>query len=135
MNKTLCIISSSLLTLSLGGASLMWSRDGAATGIVTDPLAAAMGRELERAKAGLAKSDPAPYYISYSVYDEDTVAIVGSLGSIISSTRIHRRPGDVMMRVGDAKLDNTHKQNLPSAISSGFLPIDDNPDAAARFLW
>lgn len=135
MNKTLCIISSSLLTLCLGGASLMWSRDGAATGIVADPLAAAMGRELERAKAGLAKSDPAPYYISYSVYDQDEINIVGSLGSLLTSRRIHQRPGDVMMRVGDPTLDNTHKQNLPSAISSGFLPIDDNPDATARFLW
>ena len=136
MKKSICSLSIILLALSFGGASL-WSRNatGAATNTPADPLATAMAGELERAKAGLAKSDPAPYYISYSVYDEDMIAIAASLGSILTSARVHQRPGDVMVRVGDAALDNTHKENLQSAISSGFLPIDDNSDAAVRFLW
>jgi TldD protein len=134
MKKHVLVTGCCLFAACLGLASLLWPREGA-TNASPDPLGAAMQRELQRAKAGLAKSDPAPYFISYSVYDQDAISIVGSLGSILTSRRIHQRPGDVMMRVGDAALDNTHKQNLQSAITSGFLPLDDNPEAAARFLW
>jgi predicted Zn-dependent protease len=40
-----------------------------------------------------------------------------------------------MMRVGSAQLDNTHTVSRPSGITSGLLPLDDDPDAAARILW
>lgn len=134
VKKNLLITGYCVFAASLGLASLVWPREGA-TSASPDPLAAALQRELQRAKAGLAKSDPAPYFISYAVYDEDSIAIIGSLGSIMTSARIHQRPADVMMRVGDAALDNTHKENLPSAITSGFLPLGEDPEAAARFLW
>jgi len=134
MKKPVLVTGCFLLAVCLGWEARVWPREGA-TGTTSDALEAAMAQELQRAKAGLAKSDPAPYFISYSVHDSDAIAIIGSLGSILTSARVHERPGDVMMRLGDATLDNTHKQNLSSAITSGFLPLDDNPEAAARFLW
>ena len=39
------------------------------------------------------------------------------------------------MRVGSPSLDNTHSQSRPSGITSGLLPLGDDPDATARVLW
>src|SRR5260370_3387474 len=39
------------------------------------------------------------------------------------------------MRVGSAALDNTHQENRYSGMNSGLIPLQDNPDAAARVLW
>ncbi|HLY60212.1 MAG TPA: metallopeptidase TldD-related protein [Terriglobia bacterium] len=122
------------LPLILSGSNLAWCKDptSAAT---ADPVSKAMEQELERAKSGLAKSDPAPYFISYAIYDQELLGVAGSLGSILTSTRIHQRMGDVMMRVGTAALDNTHKEGLPSAITSGLIPLGDNAEALDHALW
>jgi TldD protein len=100
-----------------------------------DVLLQAMQRELKRATTSLAKSDPAPYYLSYSVADGDGTTIAGSSGGLIISNTSHRRQADVMMRVGSAALDNTHSQSRPSGITYGGLPLRDDPDAIARELW
>jgi len=94
-----------------------------------------MQHELERATASLAKSDPAPYYLSYSVSDSEGATIAGEGGALVISTSTHRRQADVMMRVGSAALDNTHSQSRPSGITSGSLSLRDDPDAIARELW
>jgi TldD protein len=100
-----------------------------------DALLQAMQRELQRATSSLAKSDPAPYYLSYAVSDGDGASIFGSNGGLLASTDVHRRQADVMMRVGSSALDNTHSQSRPSGIASGLLPLRDDPDATARVLW
>ena len=123
-----------MLTLCFGCVSVAWGRD-AARDIGSDPLFKVMEQELQRAKGGLAKADPAPYFLNYSVYDQQVIAVAASLGSILTSVATHQRQGVVMMRVGDAALDNTHKENLSSAVTSGFLPLDDNAGATAGVLW
>ena len=100
-----------------------------------DVLLQTMQRELQRATSSLAKSDPAPYYLSYAVSDGDGATIAGSGGGLLASTSVHRRQADVMMRVGSSALDNTHSQSRPSGITSGALPLRDDPDAIARMLW
>ncbi len=100
-----------------------------------DVLLQTMQRELKRATTSLAKSDPAPYYLSYSVADGQGTTIAGTGGGLVISTTTHRRQADVMMRVGAAALDNTHSQSRPSGITSGSLPLRDDPDAIARVLW
>ena len=100
-----------------------------------DILLETMQHELERATAALAKSDPAPYYLSYSVVDSDGVTIAGMDGSLVASASAHRRQADVSMRVGTAALDNTHGQSRPSGIVSGALPLRDDTDAISRVLW
>ena len=94
-----------------------------------------MQRELQRAQAKLGQLDPAPYFASYSVYDQEGTVVVGGLGSLLNSTQFHRRTGEVTMRVGSAALDNTHQESRPSGMSSGLVPLEDDPDAAARVLW
>jgi predicted Zn-dependent protease len=120
------------LTLCLTGAS---SPAPAAETAKTDVLTSAIQAELQRAQGDLKKLDPAPYFMSYSVYDQDTVIAVGSMGSLVNSTRMRRRSADVIMRVGSPALDNAHQENRTSAISSGALPLEDDRDAIAHVLW
>jgi predicted Zn-dependent protease len=101
----------------------------------SDVLLGAMQRELQRAQGNLGKLDPAPYFLSYSVYDESTTLAVGSQGSLFTSTHLRKRAASVIMRVGSPALDNTHGDNRTSAISSGTLPIEDDADAIAHEFW
>jgi TldD protein len=94
-----------------------------------------MQRELKRAATSLSKTDPSPYFLSYAVSDIDATVIVASNGSVVFSTSVVRRQGDVMTRVGSLALDNTHNQNRESGIVSGSLPLNNDTDAMARVLW
>jgi hypothetical protein len=100
-----------------------------------DVLLSTMQRELHRAQSKLGQLTPAPYFTSYSVYDEEGTVVVGGLGSLLNSTEFHRRMGEVTMRVGSSALDNTHQESRPSGMSSGLVPLQDDPDAVARVLW
>jgi TldD protein len=102
---------------------------------VQDVLLDTMQRELKRATSSLAKSDPAPYYLSYAVNDATGFTVGATSGSLFVSMKFNRRQADVMMRVGSPSLDNTHSQSRPSGIVSGLLPLGDDPDATARVLW
>jgi TldD protein len=101
----------------------------------SDPILKVMQGELARATASLGKSDPAPYYLSYTVNDQKIVVLVGAYGSLLTDAALHRRQADVTMRVGSAALDNTHGQSRSSGMTSGALPLGDDPDAISRVLW
>jgi len=94
-----------------------------------------MQSELKRATEGLAKSDPPPYFLSYTVYDQNLVMLAGAYGSLLTDTTIQRRQADVTMRVGSAALDNTHGQARASGMNSGTLPLGEDSEAIARVLW
>jgi TldD protein len=111
------------------------SRASAAETEKNDILTSAMQQELQRAQADLGKLDPAPYFISYSVYDQDSAMAVGSQGSLINSVHARKRSADVIVRVGQPALDNTHGENRGSALSSESLPLNDDRDAIAHVLW
>jgi TldD protein len=100
-----------------------------------DLVLATMESELNRAKTDLAKSDPAPYFISYTVYDQDQILIAAAYGGIISDNDSRRRTADVTMRVGTPQLDNTHGRSRSSGMTSGSMPLNDDPNAQARVLW
>lgn len=100
-----------------------------------DLVMTAMQAEMARATKDLGKTDSAPYYMSYTVYDQNLTVLVGAYGSLLTDASLQRRQADVVMRVGDAKLDNTHGQSRSSGMSSGTLPLSDDQDAIARVLW
>jgi len=50
-----------------------------------DALLLTMQRELARAMSSLAKSDPAPYFLSYAAEDRDGISIVAANGSLLVS--------------------------------------------------
>jgi TldD protein len=101
----------------------------------SDVVLKTMLTELSRATAGLAKSDPAPYFLSYTVYDQNVVILAGAYGSLLTDTAVNRRQADVTMRVGSPALDNTHGQARASGVTSGTLPFGEDQDAIARVLW
>jgi TldD protein len=100
-----------------------------------DPILTVMHSELARATSSLAKNDPAPYFLSYTVNDQSIVVLVGAYGSLLTDAALERREADVVMRVGSPALDNTHGQSRASGMSSGTLPLGDDPDAISRVLW
>jgi TldD protein len=101
----------------------------------SDMLLSTMQQELQRAQASLGKLDPAPYFLSYSVYDQSVSTAVGSQGALINSNHVRKRSADVTVRIGSPALDNSHGNERKSAISSGVLPLEDNQDAIAHELW
>ncbi|GAC1664670.1 MAG: hypothetical protein NVS9B4_20180 [Candidatus Acidiferrum sp.] len=101
----------------------------------SDVVLKTMSAELSRAVTELGKADPAPYFLSYTVYDQDFVVLVGAYGSLLTAGAFQRRQADVVMRVGTQALDNTHGQNRASGLTSGILPLVDDQDATARVLW
>jgi len=127
-NAALVCVFATFLKPAVNGASASKAKK-------TDALASAMQQELQRAQTDLGKLDPAPYFISYSVYDQDSAMIVGSQGSLLNSIHAPRRSADVIVRMGTPALDNTHQENRISAISSGSLPLSDDGDAIAHVLW
>ena len=94
-----------------------------------------MQGELSRATTELGKAEQPPYYLSYTIYDQDYTVLVGAYGSILTATAARRRQADVTMRVGSPELDNTHSQNRSSGVTSGALPLGNDQDAIARVLW
>ena len=121
------------LAAALGSQPHAWASD--ATPGKQDIVLTSMAKELQRAKVELGKLTPAPYFISYTVYDEQVSFVLGMNGSLVTSTTGRKRMGDVIMRVGAPALDNAHGENRPSAISTETLPFDDDADAIAHALW
>jgi len=133
MNRFRLSIPFLILAIPFASGILAWSAPPADQG--TGILLSTMQMELDRAKTSLAKSDPAPYFISYEVYDQRTMMVAGTYGTIVNSNLGTHRWADVTMRVGAPAMDNTHNENRDSGITSGALPLADDRGAIARTLW
>jgi len=133
MNRFRLSIPLLFVALSATSAVLAWGTPAVDKG--ESILLTTMQSELERAKSSLAKSDPAPYFISYEVYDQRSLTVTGTYGTVVTSAMGNRRWADVSMRVGSPSMDNTHNENRDSGMSSGPLPLADDRDALARTLW
>jgi len=107
----------------------------AAVSAASDPVLKAMQTEIARATTELGKAEQPPYYVGYTVYDQEYVVLVGAYGSLLTNAAGQRRFADVNMRVGKPELDNTHGQSRPSGVNSGSLPLGNDGDAIARVLW
>ncbi len=94
-----------------------------------------MQQELTRAHTSLSKLDPAPYFISYAIFDEQTIDVNAQDGALVKSISTEARRADVTMHVGTPALDNTHDQGRESGINSLSLPLGNDRDAIARSLW
>ncbi len=99
----------------------------------------AMEEELSRSMKGLGeKGNPPPYFISYDITETKNTMIIASYGALRHSSTEHSRLLDMEVRVGDYKLDNTHRLRgvydfrfpLPVSIS-----LEDDLDAIKSALW
>jgi TldD protein len=119
---------------ALGAAFTVSSQLHAQSSVLLDTMSA----ELTRASASIGKdaSDARPpYYISYAARDVHSVTIAAEQGALLTSTSDHTRSADIVVRVGDPALDNTHGPHRASAVRTVPLPLDDDPKAIARALW
>src|SRR6202051_2840134 len=83
MNRFRLSIFMMLLAIFAASGILAWSAPPADKG--SGVLLSTMQAELDRAKNSLAKSDPAPYFISYEVYDQRNLVVAGTYGTIVTS--------------------------------------------------
>ncbi|MBI4892811.1 MAG: peptidase U62 [Acidobacteria bacterium] len=99
-----------------------------------DTLSAELNRNFSELKQ---KADPAPYFISYAVQEQDSEAIAASQGALYQRAATRRRVLDCSVRVGTPQLDNFHLLNgeRPRFTSSVNLPIEDLPEAIRQAAW
>jgi len=98
-----------------------------------------MSQELNRNFSILKeKADPAPYFLSYEVTEQEYRTIAGSFGSITSKAGGKVRALDVSVRVGTPQLDNYHRVRGSGVgqVTSGLsISIEDNANSIKRRLW
>src|SRR5437879_1803653 len=85
--------------------------------------------ELERNFAALKKTDPAPYFLSYEVTDQDYAVISASFGAITNQRESRSSNLDITVRVGSPKLDNYHRIRGDRAqfTNGSSVVIENNP--------
>ncbi len=117
----------------------LWMQSGLSQQQEKGLLLKAMEEELSRSMKGLGeKGNPPPYFISYDITETKNIMIIASYGALRRSSAEHSRLLDVEVRVGDYKLDNTHRLRgmydfrypIPVSIS-----IEDDLDAIKSALW
>ena len=97
-----------------------------------------MSAELHRAMSMLGKGGDGqlpPYYMSYSGHEVYAVDITAEQGGLVASEANHARLVNIVLRIGDPRLDNTHGEHRASAVSTFPLPTGDDRRAIARSLW
>jgi TldD protein len=82
-------------------------------------------------------ADPPPYYMDYTVTDEESQSLSATLGTVESRGKERLRYLDITLRVGTPQLDNYHSVNgAKGRFTRGeVLPLDDVPDAIRRKVW
>ena len=116
------------------GLGLLVSFLFAQTASLTDILSQELDRNYQSLRE---KGDPAPYFMSYEVTEQEACSVAASLGALQSSSCGHNRLLDVTVRVGSPQLDNYHRVQgqRPAFTSATPLPIEDGADAIRQRLW
>jgi TldD protein len=97
-----------------------------------------MNEELQRNFQALKqKADPAPYFLSYEITEQQTDELGASLGVLNSKGSSRNRYLDVTVRVGDPQLDNFRRVRGDNIrfTSGSAVPIDDTPNALKERMW
>lgn len=83
------------------------------------------------------KADPKPYFLSYSVVEQESSSLNAVLGAITSNHKRHQRMLDVSLRLDSPKLDNYHqiRGDMPDFASGAPVALDNSPAAIKRRLW
>ena len=107
----------------------------------TTPVLDAMAAELERSLHAMGSRDPAPFFVSYEVYDIRSQQVGSSFGGLTVQSNTRSRHLDVDLRVGTPAIDNTHPirggfgGGMRGWMSSTKVPTDDDAGALRNALW
>jgi predicted Zn-dependent protease len=102
--------------------------------VLLDAMSQELGRNFTVLKQ---KADPAPYFLSYEITDQDYSSISGSLGAVGDVAAGKSRVLDVSVRVGSPQLDNYHRvRGAGGQVTSGAtITYEDKIDSIKRRLW
>lgn len=106
----------------------------AQSSLLLDTLSGELDRNFKILKE---KADPAPYFISYEVTEQDFQTVGASLGALLTSSAARARQLDVCMRVGAPNLDNYHRVRGERAQFTAGVPvtIEENANAIRQRVW
>lgn len=102
------------------------------------PILTAMQQELSRSMDTLSATDPAAYFINYTVTDAEEDEVSGSNGALVGSTSDRNRYLEVQTRVGSYQLDDTHKvagDRDDGTSGVGAVATDDDIAILRREMW
>jgi TldD protein len=128
--------------LIVTGISAAASRLLAQQGSGDDVILKAMHDELERSRQLRVvggTGDDTPYFISYTLDDNDSFEVTASFGAVTGTARNRFRLPNIEVRVGSYDFDNTG--HIFSGLYSGSrydvepLPLDDNYQSLREGLW
>lgn len=97
-----------------------------------------LAQELDRNFTALReKADPAPYFLSYAVTDQESVILAASQGALLQRSSPRRRTLDCSLRAGSPQLDNYHliDGDQPRFTASAPIPVEDSSDAIRQIAW
>ena len=96
-----------------------------------------LSEELNRNFDSLKSAEPAPYFMSYAVTDQDYAVVSASFGAITSKNQSRTSNLDVTVRVGSPQIDNYHRVRGERVqfTSGSSVVIDETPLALKRRLW
>src|SRR5260370_37002185 len=75
-----------------------------AASAANDPVLKAIQSEIAPATAELGRMEQPPYYLSYTVYDQDFVVLAGAYGRLMTNRAVQRRFADGTIGVGAPEL-------------------------------
>jgi len=102
------------------------------------PLSKILSGELDRNFAALkAKGDPAPYFMGYSVTENESNVLSASDGAISTENQSRARLLDITVRVGTPKFDNYRRVNgqIPRFTATTTIALEDNPVSIRQAVW
>lgn len=96
-----------------------------------------LDEELNRNFAALRKADPAAYFLSYEMVEQEAEAVTATLGALQNTSTNKSRNLDVSIRVGDPTIDNYRqiRGDRPQFSGAIVMPLEDEPNAIRRRLW
>jgi predicted Zn-dependent protease len=112
-----------------------------------NPLLKTMKAELTRSMAKLQLAgEKKPFFISYLLIDRNGFSTQAALGALMNSNQNHNRFLNVMVRVGDHKLDNMpapedlfnsddEEEEHNQEYARVPIPLTDDPATMGRALW
>jgi predicted Zn-dependent protease len=83
------------------------------------------------------KGEIPPYFIGYTVTEQEMYSISGTLGVLLGENHRRARMLDLTVRVGTRKLDNYHviRGEYPRFTAAARFALEDNPNAIKQQLW
>lgn len=130
-------VSRFVLIVAIFGCLAAYGQDSSEDGVLK-----VMKTELTRSFDALKKTPVPPYFLSYQLTDNRAISVESNFGALTGSSDRTTRLLDLDLRVGDYKLDNTHKiesrdgfepQNFGEV--SATVPLENDAEGLAVALW